>query len=48
MLCTFLETYIHTYKPSQWMKLQSDIGHFPTICGTCPVRTKIDMFCQTV
>ena len=22
-------------KTWQWMKLQSDIGHFLTICGTC-------------
>lgn len=29
-----METYIHTYKPSQWMKLQLDIGRFPTTCGT--------------
>ena len=28
----------------QRMKLQSDIGRFPSICGTCP--SKINMFCQ--
>ena len=35
------------YKYIQWMKLQSHIGHFPTICGTCPNK-KIDTFCQMV
>ena len=24
----------------QWVKLQSDIGHFPSIFGTCPTKNQ--------
>ena len=25
---------------TQWVKLQSDIGHFPSIFGTCPTKNQ--------
>ena len=27
----------------QWVKLQLDIGHFPSVCGICPNKNRCDL-----
>jgi len=35
-----LKSNLYEQKDRQWMKLQSNIGHFPAICGTCSNKNR--------